>query len=305
MFIPVKLSIKAIVLPTQDQVETRYPFTFYLLENHWSYCSSNWASSVIYLIKCSSQASNNILNFTMNEILESCNSHYTSQLQKTFCFKDPLVSGPVQPNPSILMLSITKLGILEKLTLSHVDMGLLTISNIWKQFCGNATNVRYIYEISDPIYGYGYYARYTTKPLKCSELITSYPLHKSFFNRDNTFKIQVLIASFQYAELQFTEDFMQIVKNVKNKFELMYRWQSRKVRCTSGLKKTFKVFFHEEEISWVHAYKECLSYNMTLPSFQNQRHVEDMLDFIQEEYQFQPIAMFTAHLHSVGVSNIF
>ena len=301
---PVKIFIKAIVLPSQDEMESTYPFTFYSEYRQWGSCSSNWAISVIHHLNCSSinKLSYQLLDTTLREITEHCQAQNTPKLEQPTCLKPLFGSILGHSKPYILVLSIKNTTMIDL----DLNIGHLSISNIWKRFCGNATHVHYIdeYDTWSVIFEDGHW-KYIKRPLKCSELTTTYFLHTNFFNRNDTYEIQIQISSFQYAMLNITTQFLQAIKQTKNKFMFYYQWKSRKIRPISNLQDIFKIVFHKGGLSWSSAYNKCLLYNMTLPSFKNQRHVEDMLDFIQEKYLFQPVALFVAHLHSVGILNLF
>ena len=300
IYIPMMIFTKAIMFPSINERDVDKPFTLFgKSRQSWNILSPSWVSSKLYYINCSSSGSNasNALDIPLSKTLKTCDALKVTNINREICLFSPRLFFKERQKTFILSITLFQIA---NLYLNSI-IGTLVVGNVQNYFCTESKKyIKFDYfepfrsieennviiNMIDPLN--------VTIPSECAELEITYIIHPTFFRANNTHSVQILVTSFQYAELQLSENFLNLA--VQNNMTVHYKWESVKVTTFySVFENSYKIFFSKDDnlLSWIDALTLCNRHNMTLPTFTTKTYLSDMLSFVNYKYGFQPVAIFT------------
>ena len=299
VFVPIILSVQAIVYPTMNKLNSGKPFTFDgSTEHSWNVHLNSWVSSKIYHINCSLHHKHVsvALNLPYKDIFKACSINDSiANVQTHLCLFCPKLDTINISKNFILSISFSSMSILKL----NSSVGLLEINNLWKSFCGHRQIPKYVYYNYEDFWGIMHTDYY---PMKCAELVIKYDLHSKLFTKYDTYKIEVQIVNLIFAKLKLFELFLQKFKT--NFTQMFFKW--RKVgtyRNYYNFYQQYGIYLNKSSlVSWEDASAKCNLRNMILPTFSTITHVRDLLAFIHHKYHFQPTAMYIGLSKFVSIS---
>ena len=188
----------------------------------------------MYHINCSSNQ-RHLFQPSGLSINDTCNFQNTVAFEKFTCLFCPKLGIYSKFTSFMLSLSFSSASVLK----ANSNFGTLEVSNLWKIFCGNKKYVQYLY--GRDVLWFEKFPNWT-RPMECAELIVTYNLHSNFFKKNNTYNIEIKMATFQYAELHFLTQFLKVVH--ENSIQMSYKWQRQHIQGDYiRFKENYKVFF--------------------------------------------------------------
>ena len=236
IIVPLTITATATVFPSVNELSSEKAFYF---NGSWENHSPSWVSSQLYHINCSYNKKESAYTFgiSFNDTFKSCERN-VANIETYICLSCFTLS--LNSNFKLFVLSLYFSSV--DLSAFKFNFGTIHVFSVWKSFCGNQKYVNFLYEVGGIFKGW---FLNQTLPMQCAKLITSYNLHTNFFRKNKTYDIEVQVADFQYAKLQFLEHFLKLAD--RHNIMLFYRWQRQGLKRDNViLKANYKLLFSKK-----------------------------------------------------------